>query len=228
MLAKNKELNQWASLKKSVQIRPEHIEKNEVRQYQMRAKNLNIKKKILKSLFTEGYIFKNYIYSDLVLTVYFYRSDSDDDDDEATPKKKKKPAEQTAVTSNQPKTEGNLGKTKNVEDYKTKQDPPLQPTAPAKNKKKKNKKSISTNSYPGPVNPKMLPQKSKSHLEFKAKSFKNKSKNDSKNISDNRLRALGLNPEKYYSTLKYGKDNKDPSNVKSKMSQKNHRHGKTM
>ncbi|KAL9911607.1 protein KRI1 homolog isoform 1-T2 [Glossina fuscipes fuscipes] len=54
LLAKNKELNQWASLKKAVQIRPEQLEKKEQRLYKMKAKNMELKRKIFKSLYGEG------------------------------------------------------------------------------------------------------------------------------------------------------------------------------
>jgi protein KRI1 len=50
-MASNKELNRWASLKKAVQNRPEHIELNDVRLYQQRAKNEALKRKIMPSLY---------------------------------------------------------------------------------------------------------------------------------------------------------------------------------
>uniref|UniRef100_A0A1I8PYP8 Protein KRI1 homolog n=1 Tax=Stomoxys calcitrans TaxID=35570 RepID=A0A1I8PYP8_STOCA len=54
LLAKNKELNQWASLKKATQIRPDHVEKKEQRLYKLKAKNEELKRKIFKSLYGEG------------------------------------------------------------------------------------------------------------------------------------------------------------------------------
>ncbi|KAM8709057.1 hypothetical protein ACLKA7_015948 [Drosophila subpalustris] len=51
LLAKNKELNQWASLKKAVQNRPDYVEKKEQRLYKMKAKNEDLKRKIFKSLY---------------------------------------------------------------------------------------------------------------------------------------------------------------------------------
>ncbi|XP_075161308.1 protein KRI1 homolog [Haematobia irritans] len=54
LLAKNKELNQWASLKKAIQIRPDHVEKKEQRLYKMKAKNEDLKRKIFKSIYGEG------------------------------------------------------------------------------------------------------------------------------------------------------------------------------
>lgn len=53
LLAKNKELNAWASLKKATQIRPDHIEKKEQAIFQRKARNDGLKKKILASLYEE-------------------------------------------------------------------------------------------------------------------------------------------------------------------------------
>lgn len=54
LLAKNKELNQWASLKKATQIRPEHVERNEITMYKQKGRNEALKRKILQSLFEES------------------------------------------------------------------------------------------------------------------------------------------------------------------------------
>ncbi|XP_065361488.1 protein KRI1 homolog [Calliphora vicina] len=54
LLAKNKELNQWASLKKAIQIRPDQVEKKEQRLYKLKAKNEDLKRKIFKSLYGDG------------------------------------------------------------------------------------------------------------------------------------------------------------------------------
>ncbi|XP_055913201.1 protein KRI1 homolog [Eupeodes corollae] len=54
LLAKNKELNQWASLKKTVQIRPDNVEKKEQKLYKMKANNEALKRKIFKSLYGDG------------------------------------------------------------------------------------------------------------------------------------------------------------------------------
>lgn len=51
LLAKNKELNQWASLKKATQIRPEHVERNEIGLFKQKGKNEALKRKILQSLY---------------------------------------------------------------------------------------------------------------------------------------------------------------------------------
>ncbi|XP_017071192.1 protein KRI1 homolog [Drosophila eugracilis] len=89
LLAKNKELNQWASLKKAVQTRPEHVEKKEQRLYKMKAKNEDLKRKIFKSLYGEG------------------------SDDEDQPAPESKPISETSVpTENAPMPTEGLSKSK--------------------------------------------------------------------------------------------------------------------
>ena len=51
--ADDKELNKWCSLKKAVQHRPEHVEKYDLHAYQKKAKNEQLKKKILQSIYFE-------------------------------------------------------------------------------------------------------------------------------------------------------------------------------
>lgn len=52
-MAKDKELNRWCSLKKTVQYRPEHIEKYDVIAFSKKGQNVNLKKKYIPSLFVE-------------------------------------------------------------------------------------------------------------------------------------------------------------------------------
>lgn len=51
LMADDKELNKWCSLKKALQYRPEHLELNDVRSYQQKARNENLKKKVFKSIY---------------------------------------------------------------------------------------------------------------------------------------------------------------------------------
>lgn len=53
LMASNKELNQWASLKKTMQIRPKQADVSDYHKYRKRAQNLELKKKILKSIYGE-------------------------------------------------------------------------------------------------------------------------------------------------------------------------------
>lgn len=49
--ADDKELNKWCSLKKALQYKPEHVEMTHVKEYQRKAQNEALKRKILKSLY---------------------------------------------------------------------------------------------------------------------------------------------------------------------------------
>nr|XP_022902585.1 protein KRI1 homolog [Onthophagus taurus] len=51
LMAKDRELNRWCSLKKAVQIRPDHVEKYDVIAYNKKASNEGLKQKILSSLY---------------------------------------------------------------------------------------------------------------------------------------------------------------------------------
>ncbi|XP_069681632.1 protein KRI1 homolog [Periplaneta americana] len=54
LAADDKELNQWCSLKKAVQHRPEHVEKYDVQAYRRKALNEHLKKKIFHTLYGEN------------------------------------------------------------------------------------------------------------------------------------------------------------------------------
>lgn len=51
LMASNKELNQWASLKKTMQNRPKNVEQNDVEKYNRRRNNVELKKKIFASIY---------------------------------------------------------------------------------------------------------------------------------------------------------------------------------
>ncbi|KAL3287579.1 hypothetical protein HHI36_002046 [Cryptolaemus montrouzieri] len=51
LLAKDRELNKWCSLKKAVQIRPDHVEKYDQIAFSRKGQNEQLKKKILPSLY---------------------------------------------------------------------------------------------------------------------------------------------------------------------------------
>ncbi|XP_060518578.1 protein KRI1 homolog [Cylas formicarius] len=53
LIAKDRELNRWCSLKKAVQIRPENVERYEQIAYSKKANNVALKKKLLPSLFED-------------------------------------------------------------------------------------------------------------------------------------------------------------------------------
>ncbi|XP_017128654.1 protein KRI1 homolog [Drosophila elegans] len=273
LLAKNKELNQWASLKKAVQNRPEHVEKKEQRLYKMKAKNEDLKRKIFKSLYGEG-------------------SDDEEQPADETPETKSA-AETTAATDNAQVPTEALSKSKRkrlkrkaaaaaaasssqksnqepkesteqgqAEESKTKADP----SAPKKSKNsskntiepkngenglkksqsqtqknnafKNSEKSNGNNPFnkqqkkpnqkqgrqqvnnnqgeykqaPSGANP-FRKTSEKASAPFPAKktnSFKAKNKinNNSSGITDDRLKAYGINPRKFHKREKYGKKDK--------------------
>ncbi|KFB40304.1 hypothetical protein ZHAS_00007790 [Anopheles sinensis] len=53
LAANTRELNRWASVKKTVQLRPKHTELSEAEAYRRRGQNESLKRKLLPSLFTE-------------------------------------------------------------------------------------------------------------------------------------------------------------------------------
>lgn len=53
LLADDKELTQWVPLKKIVKYRPQHVEKGDLNTYAAKAADINLKKKILPSLFKD-------------------------------------------------------------------------------------------------------------------------------------------------------------------------------
>ncbi|XP_035907578.1 protein KRI1 homolog [Anopheles stephensi] len=53
LAANTRDLNKWASVKKAVQLRPKHVELNEIEMYRRRAANEKMKRKLLPSLYAE-------------------------------------------------------------------------------------------------------------------------------------------------------------------------------
>uniref|UniRef100_A0A6P4FG18 Protein KRI1 homolog n=1 Tax=Drosophila rhopaloa TaxID=1041015 RepID=A0A6P4FG18_DRORH len=149
LLAKNKELNQWASLKKAVQNRPEHVEKKEQRLYKMKAKNEDLKRKIFKSLYGEG---------------------SDDEEQPAEETSETKPAETpVAANNNQVPTEA-LSKSKRKR-LKRKAAAAVAASSPqiSKQEPKESTEQVQTEDGSTKVDP-PAPKKSKNNEKTEAKS----------------------------------------------------------
>lgn len=51
-MADDKELNKWYPLKKALQYRPDHKDINDQRMFSSKGRNIELKKKILPSLFS--------------------------------------------------------------------------------------------------------------------------------------------------------------------------------
>lgn len=211
LLAKNKELNQWASLKKTVQIRPEHIEKNEVQQYKARGQNTGLKKKILKSLYNEEWVF-------VCVTIYHFdhdwpqhdfRPESDAEDDvKAGPSRS---SEDAASVTPQPKVKKDTAAVAQVT-----------PSSATKIKKKKNtiKNPVpSQGTKTAPAKLKSI-QKPKQKGLSATKTIKEMDKKNANFLSDTRLQALGVNPKKYHKKLIYGDKDKPKNNKQTKKNKK--------
>jgi hypothetical protein len=79
LLADDDELNKWYPLGKLTKIQPEAVQKFEAKIYKRKAKDIELKKKILPSLFKEEYVYNciykiNNIYIIITLTNFnFYK-----------------------------------------------------------------------------------------------------------------------------------------------------------
>ncbi|CRK96024.1 CLUMA_CG009464, isoform A [Clunio marinus] len=220
LLASNKELNQWASLKKTMQNRPKNVEINDVEKYNRRRNNLQLKKKIFASIYGQPE-------SD--------KSEDSDDDSKVLKAENETEATQTLDDSkevNESKVdEGNKKKKKNKRKKKGSNQDVKPPTKQSVN----TKVSVKANGFKNKVDaqPKSsgisststsnkrkmtdeiesatkAPQrfkKQKLHNQTgKQKSTNNKQASEFNELSENRLKAFGINPKKFKNKLKYGKN----------------------
>lgn len=264
LMASNKELNQWASLKKTMQNRPKNVELNDVEKYNRMRNNLELKKKIFKSIYGEQ--IENESGSD----VDDEKKESDIKKNEQSEKaqstktkKKKKKKKTSTVTSgaleNANESESSLKSPNTSNDS---QKAPIAKSSPQKvhkntpqstqtlessiNKKAKKrklendsneklaKKIKAENKVPetnGEIFKDKKLKKPKANkiqsspaqsiklqsgmniVQFRQRGFKNKL--DGNTIGDNRLKAFGINPKKFYGKQKYGKSGQQ-SNKKFK------------
>lgn len=61
MRADDNELNKWYPLGKLTKIQPEAVQKFEAKIYKRKAKDIELKKKMLPSLFKEEYVFRFFL-----------------------------------------------------------------------------------------------------------------------------------------------------------------------
>ena len=69
-MARDKELNRWCSVKKTCQYRDEREEMQDVHTFRTKKDNINLKKKVLPSIFAE-YAFHSITFSNLVTLRYW-------------------------------------------------------------------------------------------------------------------------------------------------------------
>ncbi|GAB0100865.1 Protein KRI1 homolog [Sergentomyia squamirostris] len=228
LLAKNKELNKWASLKKAVQIRPKHVELNEVQQYERKRNNMFLKRNILKSVYGED----------------SEEEDSEDKKPEKASKESKlkirtsegsevkKTTDQEVIKTTKNASKETKPKTKTSEGFDDSEDSensevaerkeskpysevPQVPQSSKKKKKKPNKSPAVPHQSDSkrkrkPEDNQNLRKKFKPSSEFSMKKKSNSEVIDYKTpqgdfaINESRLMAFGINPKKFRGKVKYG------------------------
>ncbi|XP_059612995.1 protein KRI1 homolog [Phlebotomus argentipes] len=226
LMAKNKELNKWASLKKAVQIRPKHVEMNEVKQYERRRENWHIKKNILKSVYGEESENEEED-KNTPITVIKLTGSGKKVESEGKPRENPKESKEEAEKSVEKKKKK---KPKNVKmevvEKKTKKKQQKKIDAkPQENAKPRITKRKAEENQKEPQNP---------HKKFK---FSEKKKAKSQvidyetaqgkfSINENRLMAFGINPKKFRSKVKYGSAEQGNSKAQQSKSKKKNRKAK--
>lgn len=215
LLADDKELNGWASLKKTVKYRPDHIEKSEVKTYKQRAADLNLKRKLLPSLFKDiaeepELVVKTKAKKkktkskkkNVTVTSEDIQSTNISQDQAKSSKKKNKDNSVSEEISNKNmdlKSNGNLDK---VEETSSKKKHKNKELINGKKDKLNNKRKLDTeNNADNEVEG--IKKKIKRSKRINVQG--NKSDNPLAKLSDERLKAFGLNPKKYRGFLKYKK-----------------------
>lgn len=229
MLAKERELNKWCSLKKMVQYRPEHVEKYDQIAYSKKANNMNLKQKILPSLFSEEpdeIIAKNQSNEESNTNKFIIQTENTKEvpkEMENTNKKKKSKGknllkvacenpnvqqDNTKIKKGKKETSNNDSNQFIIQTENTKVPKEMDNTIKKKKNKGKRKLKVTRE------NPNV-----KQDITIKNGKRKQTSNNDSKSkkiktdvdstsaISDARLSAYGINPKKYKNKLKYGNKN---------------------
>ncbi|KAG5679377.1 hypothetical protein PVAND_008946 [Polypedilum vanderplanki] len=209
LTASNKELNQWASLKKTMQNRPKNVELNDVEKYNRWRNNINIKKKILKSIYGES-------------------EENRDSENEIEEKKTietstaaKEEEEKNIESITNGKKKKKRSKKKKSTAVATTQEQQHSPVKSQKTSLKSNTVVAENNHNTKITNGKKrkLDSSHNSSLDtpqkFKKKKFDNEKKrnqNKSNGFNDSRLQAFGINPKKFHNKIKYGGTNKKNKN----------------
>ncbi|XP_029041341.1 protein KRI1 homolog [Osmia bicornis bicornis] len=235
LVADDKELNKWCSLKKALQHKPDHAELNDVRMYKEKARNEALKKKVLRSLYTnpedeeetdKKEIIDNQNIAESTETKKRRRKKKKKEevqnnswitetvsvnDGEPTESKKKVKVNANQKTSKESKESSKTEKRKQPEE---------QSEQPSKKKRKINNSKKSTpivedkpqkeqGQEPDESNvkhPKKEKMIKKKTGKIKKKGTKNNNINgDITSLNPERLKMYGINPKKLKNKLKYGK-----------------------
>ncbi|XP_017880792.1 protein KRI1 homolog [Ceratina calcarata] len=228
LMADDKELNKWCSLKKALQYKTEHAELNDVQMYKQKAKNEAAKKKILRSLYAEpeeGEEDKEEVtteentgakkkrrrkkkktgesHEDSSSTVVNREGSTDNKNHNKSQKESSEKRKQTENHTEQPKKK----KQKTVDQKESKNETHENETH-EKNKDTDTsieQKSLLTNETNIKHSKKTKLKKNKLN-KTKYKEFRsNESNNDISSLNPERLKTYGINPKKLKNKLKYGK-----------------------
>ncbi|XP_076238119.1 protein KRI1 homolog [Calliopsis andreniformis] len=227
LMADDKELNKWCSLKKALQYKPEHAELNDVRMYKQKARNEALKKNVLRSLYS------NPEEEEESTKPENASNSTSTETTEAKKKRRRKKKKLEAGTeheasanneksiTNDKKIANNINNTpkesKNAPKIEKRKPEEQQQTSehPPKKKRKVNSitedlSSITTKSHTEEAAEK--PKKLKLKEKLKQKQFKKLKRNDTKkegndfaSLNPERLKMYGINPKKFKNKLKYGK-----------------------
>lgn len=254
LMANTRELNRWASVKKTVQIRPKYSELSEIELYKRKAQNEELKKKILPSLYApqdDKSDEEDEIKQMKVNTITKLDDEDTVENAETVPaedkkkkkKKKKKPtveesstkedksAEVTEVTAEIVKTSADSKKSKkkrknseHVEQPEDNKAIEKQETHAEEHKKSKKRKREAAEQGTA--------EESKPHSKNKQQKFNKEHKHNSHfesnqaptNVTDSRLRAFGINPRKFHNKLKYGGNQSNADGGEQQQNRSQHKH----
>ncbi|RZC36871.1 KRI1 -like, partial [Asbolus verrucosus] len=189
--AKDRELNKWCSMKKAVQHRPDHVEKYDQIAYAKKSSNIELKRKILPSLFED---------------------DKVEDTETATQndgkRKKTNDGGENEMKSSESTNENVEAKSKRKKKKKKKASQNLSGASTNQNVVENKLERTINNSAENNNNEKT--GKKRKHPDhglhvIPKKKFKENKNKQNIGISDARLSAYGINPKKFKNKLKYNK-----------------------
>lgn len=198
LMAKDKELNRWNSLKKAVQYRPEHVEKYDIVAFRKKGQNEYLKRKFLPSLFVEEEVDDVRPSSSAIAINTVMEKEPECNEAVESQSQSIVSSESAEKKSKKKKRKLNTGDEAviNSESGETKIKSGRNETESA------NTEIISKTAKMELKSSAVKQEKRNNKLNKKKK--KNKTAEKDVGISDARLLAFGINPKRYKNKLKYG------------------------